>query len=222
MRLYAIYISRWPIRDGEQPVIIASGFELSSFGFFQRSSVKEWGNFFTKTLIKNTTPGVRQSVQQDEYGCHVQVRHDGISGAVVTDREYPPRVAFTFLQSLLEEFLKQFRGDWTTFVEPVPFPKLDEYLIKYQNPAADGENKIEQVMKLVDETKIIMHQNIETALQNQQSLDSLVDKSEDLKWKSKVFYKQAKQANRCCTILWHKQTHIGLNLRSFGLNGFGS
>lgn len=44
-----------------------------------------------------------------EYLCHVYVRRDGISGIVVADQEYPPRVAFALLNKLIDEYDKEQR-----------------------------------------------------------------------------------------------------------------
>jgi len=44
-----------------------------------------------------------------EYTCHVYVRRDGLAGIVVTDQEYPPRVAFALLNKLLEDYHKETR-----------------------------------------------------------------------------------------------------------------
>lgn len=41
--------------------------------------------------------------------CHVYVRRDGISGIVVADQEYPPRVAFALLNKLIDEYDKEQR-----------------------------------------------------------------------------------------------------------------
>lgn len=42
---------------------------------------------------------------------------------------------------------------------------------------------------------------IEQVLENQEKLDALVAKSDDLSGQSKIFYKRAKKMNRCCSIL---------------------
>jgi len=211
MHLFGILIFRWPLRNGDpeaQPILAAADFKLSSFSFFKRGYVKDWGVFFAKTLLKNVSPGVRETVTEEEYSCHAQVRHDGISGCVITDREYPARVAFGFLQQLLDEFCSKYKGQWEEMLVPGAklrdFPRLEEYLLKYQNPLASQSSdpdKMTAIMKDIDETKIIMYQNIEQALSNGQSIDALVDKSEDLSREAKRFYKQAKEANRCCIIL---------------------
>eukprot|EP00026_Physarum_polycephalum_P018670 Phypoly_transcript_20336.p1 GENE.Phypoly_transcript_20336~~Phypoly_transcript_20336.p1 ORF type:complete len:216 (+),score=13.76 Phypoly_transcript_20336:35-649(+) len=203
MKLYSILVFRWPLRNGQtSPKLVASGFEVSSFGMFERGSVKEWAVFFGRTLVQNAQPGSRSTIQHEDYGCHVQVRHDGLSGVFITDKEYVPRSAFVLLGQLLDEFCSRYKGEWEALADPktpqVDFPKIKEMLVKCQS---SGEaDRVATVMNLIDETTIIMHKNIETALANGQKLESLVDKSEDLSRHSKVFYKQAKKANRCCTI----------------------
>lgn len=52
-----------------------------------------------------------------------------------------------------------------------------------------------------DETKIVLHQTIESVLKRGEKLDALVDKSNDLSLASQMFYKQAKKANSCCRFM---------------------
>ena len=60
--------------------------------------------FFNKTIAKRTPPGQRQSVQNEEYFVHVYMRVDGLCACATCDSEYPPRVAFSLLTKILEEF----------------------------------------------------------------------------------------------------------------------
>lgn len=39
-----------------------------------------------------------------EYNVHCHLRSDGLGGTVIADLEYPPRVAFVLLSTLLERF----------------------------------------------------------------------------------------------------------------------
>ena len=43
-----------------------------------------------------------------------------------------------------------------------------------------------------------MHKNIEEVLNRGETLDALMDKSEDLSATSLTFYKQSKKQNQCC------------------------
>ncbi|MCO5606782.1 hypothetical protein L7F22_060972 [Adiantum nelumboides] len=78
-------------------------------------------------------------------------------------------------------------------------PYLNEALGKYQNPLE--ADKLPKIQKELDATKHILHKTIDSVLERGEKLDSLVEKSFDLSLASQVFYKQAKKANQCCTIL---------------------
>jgi len=182
------------------PFVLCNAEELSSYGYFQRKGVKEMLNFFNKTMIKRTEPGQRQSITHECHVVHCYVRSDGLAGSVVTDAEYPSRVAFVLLTQILEDFVVTVGTPWRTVSEPdsISFPAIDEYLRRYQNPGeADKVTKIQQDL---DETTQILHKTIDSVLERGTKLDSLVEKSEDLSRQSKIFYKQAKKTNSCCVI----------------------
>ncbi|GAX28755.1 synaptobrevin homolog YKT6 [Fistulifera solaris] len=186
--------------DLNEPVPLTVATELSSFGFFQRQSVKEMLMFLTKTFMKRTEPGQRQSVEHEGYVVHCYVRSDGLGGTVTTDGEYPARVAFVMLGQLLDEFAQKQGDSWKTVTTPesVTFPPADEYLQKYQNPAE--ADKITKIQKDLDETTQILHKTIDSVLERGVKLDNLVEKSNDLSAQSKLFYKSAKKTNSCCVV----------------------
>ena len=49
------------------PVILANASDVSHFGYFQRSSVKEFVVFVGRTVASRTPPSQRQSVQHEGY-----------------------------------------------------------------------------------------------------------------------------------------------------------
>lgn len=53
-------------------------------------------------------------VQQHPYSCYVHFRHDDIACVVVTDQEYPQRVAFTLIHKVIDDFkAKHPQASWT-------------------------------------------------------------------------------------------------------------
>lgn len=183
------------------PVPMAMACDLSSYGFFQRQGVKEMLTFFSKTFTKRTEPGQRQSITHESYVVHCYVRSDGLAGSVTTDGEYPARVAFVLLTQLLDEFASATGNSWKTMdtsVESSPYPPLEEYLARYQDPAS--ADKVTKIQNDLDETTNILHKTIDSVLERGVKLDSLVEKSDDLSRQSKMFYKQAKKTNSCCVI----------------------
>lgn len=99
----------------------------------------------------------------------------------------------------MEEFLRENpRTKWATGTPAIPFPQLDDWLVKYQDPKqADSIMKIQQEL---DETKIVLHKTIESVLERGEKLDNLVERSQALSSSSKMFYKQAQKQNSCCVI----------------------
>nr|CAG4638755.1 EOG090X0E6P [Cyclestheria hislopi] len=178
--------------------LLKAAYDLSSFSFFQRSSVQEFMTFTIKIITERTHMASRQSVKQGEYMCHAYVRADGLSGVLIADHEYPNRVAHTLLTKILDDFAaKAVPSQW---VEGNPavvaFTGLEAMLAKYQNPKeADALTKVQAEL---DETKIILHNTIEAVLQRGEKLDDLVAKSQGLSDASKMFYKTARKTNSCC------------------------
>jgi len=187
--------------DIEEPIPLCMACDLSAYGFFQRQGVREMLTFFSKTFSKRTEPGQRQSITHESYVVHCYVRSDGLGGTVTTDAEYPTRVAFVLLTQLLDEFTTSHGTSWKTVTQPesVPFPPIEEYLTKYQDPAE--ADKIVKIQRDLDETTQVLHKTIDSVLERGVKLDNLIERSDDLSKQSKMFYKQAKKTNSCCVIL---------------------
>lgn len=195
MKLFSLMV----LYKGEDSAhILKGGYDLTNFGYFQRSSVQEFLNFTSKILAERTAIGERASVKEGEYMCHCYVRSDSLVGICFSDEEYPNRVAHTLLTKIMEDFTAQVpRSQWPAGNEVQGFSgPLDVHLKKYQNPAeADPMMKVQTEL---DETKIILHNTIEQVLNRGEKLDDLVYKSEGLSLQSKTFYKTAKKTNSCC------------------------
>ncbi|KAG8510539.1 Synaptobrevin-YKT6, partial [Galemys pyrenaicus] len=186
MKLYSLSV----LYKGEnKAVLLKAAYDVSSFSFFQRSSVQEFMTFTSQLIVERSAKGSRASVKQQEYLCHVYVRNDSLAGVVIADSEYPSRVAFTLLEKVLDEFaMKVDRTDWPVGSPAnINYDALDYHLSKYQNPReADPMTKVQAEL---DETKIILHNTMESLLERGEKLDDLVSKSEVLGTQSKAFYK---------------------------------
>ncbi|KXN71562.1 snare-like protein [Conidiobolus coronatus NRRL 28638] len=194
MKIYSLAV----FNNSSKPAkTICSESDLSSFRFFERGSVKEFISFFGTTVAERTQPGQRQSVEQENMFGHVHARPEGIVTVMVTDQEYPSRVAFCLLNKLGDDFISQIpKSQWE---QTVTFPALQDYLTKYQDP--QQADPILRVQKELDETRIVMHRTIESVLERGEKLDNLVSRSEQLSAQSKMFYTSAKKTNSCCRVM---------------------
>jgi synaptobrevin family protein YKT6 len=201
MKIFAFALMVWRPENLEQPLMLANAFDLSSFGYFQRSSVKEFMIFFCRTLMQRTARSQRQSVDHENYVCHIHLRSDGLGGIAVCDQEYPQRVAYTALSNLLTEFHELHGEVWPTLKEDtiLPFPKLDQAIVDFQNPA--NADKLTKIHEDLEKTISIVHKTIDSVLDRGTKLENLVKQSEDLGMQSKLFYQNAASANKCCTIM---------------------
>ncbi|XP_052688203.1 synaptobrevin homolog YKT6-like isoform X2 [Crassostrea angulata] len=197
MKLYCIAV----LHKGETKVnSLASAHELSPFGYFQRSSVKEFMDFTCQIVAERTMVGSRASMKEKEYICHVYVRSDCLTGLVIADHEYPQRVAHTLINKVLEEFTgKVPKSQWPTANQRIVYGELAGYLQKYQDPKqADSMTKIQSEL---DETKIILYDTIEKILERGEKLEDMVDNSDRLSMHAKAFFQVARKTNSCCVIL---------------------
>ncbi len=202
MKLFSVLVFFKASEDqGGKVRLLKSASDLSSFGYFQRSSVLEFLKFTARILAERNSPGTRCSVKEQDYMAHVFVRDDNLCGVIFSDQEYPKRVAHTLLGKVLDEFSRTVpRSDWWGAVEEAAkYKELPIYLSKYQNPKeADALTKLQMDL---DETKIVLHGTLEAVLKRGENLDSLVSKSEFLSLQSKTYYTTAKKTNACCTYM---------------------
>lgn len=180
VRLFFIGVFK---KQGEDATLLRSAVDLSTFGFFQRSSADDFMKFTSKMVVSRMEVATKTSIKEKNYFCHAFVRADNTAVVVISDEEYPPKVAHTINLKILEEF---------------PQCNLDECLRRFQDP-----KEADSMMRLqvdLDETKIILHSTIANLLRRGEKLDELVAKSEDLSSQSKIFYKTARKTTRCCEI----------------------
>eukprot|EP00760_Papus_ankaliazontas_P015590 PhM_4_TR16605/c0_g3_i1/m.5471/K08516/YKT6; synaptobrevin homolog YKT6 len=206
MKLFSIMIFRCKVGHDEEPTICSSSIDVSSFNMFQRSSVREFIQFLSRTVAKGiaSNPGTAHQVTKEDYVLYGYSRSDGIIAVAATDNEYNPRVATSMLFTTVSDFAERFRAQWEAPEKPKDGyvskfnGELDAVLAKFQDPSE--ADKILKIQKELDETKLIMHQAIDSLLERGAKIDDLVEKSSELGTASKAFYKTAKSQNQCCII----------------------
>lgn len=205
MKLYGlIFLKPFPQGVEKDPVICCSAIDVSSFGFFQRSSAREFIVFLSRTVAKRVTLGAKTQITENGNVVYAYSTLDGLVAIAVSDIEYNARVAFTLLTELVPQFQQTFRGKYDSINgkadEFLPWPRLNEILEKYQKP--EEVDKILRIKRDIEDTKVIMYNAIDQIITNGQKIDDLVAQSEDLGMASKTFYSQAKQTNSgCCSVM---------------------
>jgi len=159
--------------------------------------------FFSQTIAERTKAGQRQDVEDNTGGSgyigHAYARSDGLVGIIISDKDYPLRVAYSLLTKVLDEFSLRYPPSKFQSATSLDFPELHTYLTRFQDP-----NQADTIMKVqaeLDETKGVLHKTIESVLERGEKLDSLVERSDALSAQSKLFYRSAKKQNSCCTVM---------------------
>eukprot|EP01017_Pseudomicrothorax_dubius_P027960 TRINITY_DN3280_c0_g1_i4.p1 TRINITY_DN3280_c0_g1~~TRINITY_DN3280_c0_g1_i4.p1 ORF type:complete len:152 (-),score=40.77 TRINITY_DN3280_c0_g1_i4:38-493(-) len=140
-------------------------------------------------------------VQHEGYLAYIQMNENGDLGAFVfCDAEYPRRLAFALIKKALEEYNATVRDNWKKFKsdENIPCPAARKLFLDYQDPKK--VDALSAAQENVERTQVIMHDNIQKLLARNEDIDQLVQKSKDFSLQSKVFYKNSKKMNKCCTL----------------------
>lgn len=190
-------------RYEEKAILLSSHMDLSHFNYFIRSTIKEHIVFHSRLICSRTPVGTRQTIQfeQDLGSCHAFVHSCGLGGAVLSDPEYPPRVAFVCLNRALSSFVEKYGPEkWDTLQGDPPslfdFPQGDELLKHFQNP--NKADDLARIQSDLNEVRDIMIVNIEQLLKRGEHLESLMEKTDDLSKASEQFFRNAKANNQCC------------------------
>jgi synaptobrevin family protein YKT6 len=139
MKITAIGIYRWTSAESE-PILLGVAADVSSFGYFQRQSVREMITFLSRTIVQRTQPGQRQTVKQEDYFCHAHVRDTNLAGIVVADSEYPTTAGFAVVTKAIDEFLQQIGEGWRSASGEVPAAQsvCEQALVRYQVSGGGG------------------------------------------------------------------------------------
>ncbi|GFS39030.1 SNARE-like superfamily protein [Actinidia rufa] len=88
--------------------------------------------------------------------CMVAWRMNGLCAVGFMDDHYPVRSAFSLLNQVLDEYLKNFGDSWRAVQadNTQPWPYLNEALTRFQDPAE--ADKLLKIQRELDETKIIL------------------------------------------------------------------
>lgn len=92
-----------------------------------------------------------------------------IAAAILTDDHYPERVAFQIINQMHQEFAKNFETEKVVAAtgtiarhaadQSLPFPKLAEFIKKYQDPKE--VDKLEKLKESLKEVEGIVHKNLD-------------------------------------------------------------
>ena len=154
--------------------------KLDFVSYMQRGPVRELLRMFAREAASELGRKVYTYDEQFHFVCS---RRESLAVVLVTDAEYPTRVSFGLLNQIFE--------------------RPDDAMLKYIVDMCQDPRQFDQLFRIraeLDETLVIVHQNIDKLLARGDDLDVLVAKSKKLSDSTKIFYKTARRHNRCCQL----------------------
>ncbi len=162
--------------------IISEAYYLYNFGYFERNTVKEFIIFFSKLVLSKCNINTETTINHNNYVIYC-FKNLNNTCCIVCDKEYPKHTAFNIISDILNN---QYN---TCYIEM----QINEY----QNPT--NINKIYKIQGELTEIKSVLHITINNLLERGEKLEDIVEKSNQLSYASKEFYKKTKNSN-CCFI----------------------
>ena len=171
---------------------------------------KSTGNFaqITMSLLpKFSSAGKHTFHYDDKFDFHV-LNDNGISYIALSDRDLPLRIAFSFLDEVMQNFVSTY-GDRVKTSQAYSMSDfastLHKIMDKWNDPNADVTTRVQQKL---DTVKGVMIDNIDKILERGEKLDIIVDKSEALADTADLFKTDAKALK--CQMLKQKAKLYGI------------
>ena len=178
--------------------LLCSSYYLYKYFYFQQKSIKELCHFIARnTFFRIDNNDLKYYYHKNFYFLTIIVNNVCIC-AILDNDEYQINSLRRLLKDILDQFISlntiEIKNSYKDFC--LDFPEKFKHLVNYQNP--EYYDKILKINKSLNETKVIMLQNIEKVLERGEKIDDLVKRSHDLSKTSKEFYKTSKKLNKCC------------------------
>lgn len=121
----------------------------------------------------------------------------GVCYLTLTDRGYPKRLAFNYLEELQHEFEVRYSGEVEGASRPYAFIKFDPFIQKTKRLYVDTrtQRNLNKLNEDLADVQKIMTQNIQEVLGRGERLESTLGKSERLLADSSKYAKNAKFLN---------------------------
>lgn len=199
MPIENLYIAR--VTDG---LILVASMEHGSSSTATSNDTMEVFKTQAKQLLKKLNPrsAAKMSIESNPFIFHYLIE-DGICYLTLTDKAYPKRLAFLFLEEICREFVADLKADhgedWQRQVDQVgrqyAFIKFDRVIQRkrreYMDPSSSANMK--KVNDDLQSIHHIMRKTIDDVLDRGQKLDDVADISKNLATESQKYKWGAKQ-----------------------------
>ncbi|GAX83571.1 hypothetical protein CEUSTIGMA_g10996.t1 [Chlamydomonas eustigma] len=160
-------------------------------------SYKSQAKNMLKRISTDTQQSPRLSVESGKYTFHYLIQ-SGVYFLTLTDKGYPKKLAYQYLEELCGEFGRLYGPQVETVTRPYAFIKFDTFIQKTKKLYLDTRTQ-RNLSKLTDELSevhSIMTRNIQEVLGQGAQLDNMSKLSSTLASESKQYSSKAKDLHR--------------------------
>jgi len=151
-----------------------------------------------KRIVKHLTSSNPTQVSADARSAIFHyINAGGVCYLCLTDRSYPKRLAFNYLEELQREFVSKYDGQVESASRPYAFIKFDTFIQKTKRLYVDTrtQRNLNKLNEELHDVQKIMTQNIQDVLGRGERLESVADKSRSLRDASGKYAKDARYLN---------------------------
>ncbi|XP_058515369.1 uncharacterized protein LOC131478816 [Ochotona princeps] len=192
MKLLALFVARCAV-GCESPVIFLSyAFDLSSYAFYQRGTVKEACKFLARLAIPRVSPTAREIITHEGSMAFVRRYLDSLAVVAITDEAYPPRLFLRERRLYVIRFFREY--EVLTLCRAVV---IEESTVtsSYRTGDPRGMDQTTVALEKAENAQVEVRRTIDAILRNGEDLNELVQKSDDLSLASKQLFKSAKEGS---------------------------
>lgn len=199
MRIYAVYLLSCAAPNELDASILCCLLNFPKKFIIHKKTIEETCRFLSKTLAVYCQPGAKTSAEHEEMLINVTRRTDDLICVVFTDIDYPKRVSFNLCEQAAEHFAAKFENRWRNAPKDpkIEFKELKKILSDYERPG--DHDSITRAIASTQQTTEILTQSLNKIIIRGETLQQIVEKSEELSNKAKIFYKES-QKKKCCEI----------------------
>ena len=176
-------------------IIYDIDYRLNTINFALKNKIKESCLFVSRRMIRSDTDDNFQHSYNDIYFIYFK-KHNDIGCCIITDTQ----IKTTLITSKLSQVLNNSSAELSQ-LNTIPEKDFSVNLESIKQIKIANDCKLDIIQNDLEYTKETMKQNIEDIISRGESLDSLIDQSNDLSRTSKMFYKSTKQMNPGCCII---------------------
>eukprot|EP01071_Lankesteria_metandrocarpae_P006260 Lankesteria_metandrocarpae@DN4296_c0_g1_i1.p2 len=199
MRAIAAYVAKCDA-EADSAVLLAAAHDMSSFSFIQKRAIREVCTFLARTTLPRLRVGERETLVHSTYRAHAILWSDTLGVMLITDEDYPPRVAFKCISDITDRFREDVEtSEWkaATLDNSIGFKEsLRHVLSTYTDPTEF--DSLTMTNRKLEATRSLMETNIQTLLRHNEDLETLMKQSDDVSDQSKQMFETSKKVRKGC------------------------